>query len=172
VGKKRDNQQGLLRIISGGQTGVDRAALDVAFALGLPHGGFCPLGRRAEDGPIPDHYPLVELASEDYAVRTERNVLESDGTIILYRYRLSGGTLLTFQLARRHQKSYRLVRLDRTPSISDALAWLHSRDIQTLNVAGPRASSDPEIYELAATFLWELLQDFPRIRLSTTNETD
>lgn len=166
MAKKRDNQQGLLRIISGGQTGVDRAALDVAFALGLPHGGFCPRGRRAEDGPIPPQYPLEELDSPDYAVRTERNVIEADGTLILHRFRMSGGTLLTYNLAKKHHKPYRTVRLDRAYDINPMLEWIQNTPILTLNVAGPRASTDPEVYELAATFLWELLNEVPRRRLA------
>ena len=158
MARKRDNQQGLLRIISGGQTGVDRAALDVAFALGLPHGGFCPRGRRAEDGPIPPHYPMEELESEDYAVRTERNIIEADATLILYRTRMTGGTLLTFNLAKKHFKPYRTIRLDRTYDIQSLLQWIQDTPVLTLNVAGPRASTDPEIYELAAAFLWEGLR--------------
>lgn len=165
MGKKRDNQQGLLRIISGGQTGVDRAALDVAFALGLPHGGFCPRGRRAEDGPIPPHYPLEELDTDDYAVRTQRNVIESDATLILYRYRMTGGTLLTFNLAKKHGKPHRTIRLDRACKLPTLLEWIQKTPIHTLNVAGPRASTDPEVYELAATFLWELLNELPRRRV-------
>jgi hypothetical protein len=165
VGKKRDNQQGLLRIISGGQTGVDRAALDVAFALGLPHGGFCPRGRRAEDGSIPPHYPLIELESDDYAVRTEQNIIEADATLILYRTRMTGGTLLTFNLAKKHFKPYRTIRLERTCDTNPLLEWIQNTPIHTLNVAGPRASTDPEVYELAATFLWELLNEVPRRRM-------
>jgi len=164
VGKKRDNQQGLLRIISGGQTGVDRAALDVAFALGLPHGGFCPRGRRAEDGPIPPHYPLEELDTDDYAIRTQRNVIEADATLILYRYRMTGGTLLTFNLAKKHSKPYRAIRLDRACDPQSLLQWIQNTPIHTLNVAGPRASTDPDVYELAATFLRELLNEVPRKR--------
>ena len=165
MAKKRDNQQGLLRIISGGQTGVDRAALDVAFALGLPHGGFCPRGRRAEDGPIPPHYPMEELDTDDYAIRTERNVIEADATLILYRSRMTGGTLLTFHLAKKHCKPHRTIRLDRAYDTQPLLQWIQETPIKTLNVAGPRASTDPDVYELAATFLWELLNEGARKRV-------
>lgn len=163
---KTKSSDALLRIVSGGQTGVDRAALDVAFALGLPQGGYCPRGRKAEDGRIASHYPLIELESDDYAVRTERNVLESSGTLILYRRKMTGGTLLTFRLARRHRKPYFLVRLDRKLDYPAAQNWLEEKKIEVLNVAGPRGSTDPEIYELAAGYLWELLQELPRVRIT------
>ena len=83
------------KIISGGQTGVDRAALDVALALGLAVGGGCPKGRRAEDGIIPDRYPLTETPEPNYEARTRRNVEDADGTLILNRGKLDGGTALT-----------------------------------------------------------------------------
>mgnify|MGYP003793290687 CR=1 FL=1 len=88
------------KIVSGGQTGVDRAALDVAMQLGIPVGGWCPRGRRAEDGRIPDSYPLREASSVNYAKRTELNVRDSDGTLILSGGPLTGGTALTESLAR------------------------------------------------------------------------
>lgn len=90
----------ITKIISGGQTGVDRAALDADAACGIAGGGFCPKGRRAEDGPIPPHYPLTELASADYPTRTRRNVHAADATLVLTRGRLRGGTLYTVQVAR------------------------------------------------------------------------
>ena len=93
-----------VKIISGGQTGVDRAALDVAVELEIPHGGWCPKGRLAEDGRIPDSYKLRETTSREYAVRTEQNVLDSDGTLILYRESISGGTELTLRLAEKHRR--------------------------------------------------------------------
>src|SRR6266851_4977853 len=87
------------KIISGGQTGVDRAALDVALELGIPCGGWCPKGRRAEDGRIPKRYPLVETPTPAYPVRTEWNVRDSDGTLVLARGQASGGTALTIEFA-------------------------------------------------------------------------
>lgn len=87
--------RGVRRIVSGGQTGVDRAALDVAMQLSIEHGGWCPRGRLAEDGTIPSRYDLRETRSAKYHVRTERNVVDSDATLILYRKSLTGGTLLT-----------------------------------------------------------------------------
>lgn len=93
----------MIKIISGGQTGVDRAALDAALQLGIPCGGWCPKGRKAKDGPIPDRYPLKETESGSYPVRTEMNVRDSDGTLILTWGRPTGGTALTVRLARRHK---------------------------------------------------------------------
>src|SRR5437870_9182944 len=105
-------RQGMLtKIISGGQTGVDRAALDVALELGLPCGGWCPKRRRAEDGPIPERYPLTETSSRAYPQRTRCNVLDSDGTLILTRGRPTGGTALTIQIAAESGKPYFVVDL-------------------------------------------------------------
>jgi hypothetical protein len=101
------------KIISGGQTGVDRAALDVALELGLPCGGWCPKGRRAEDGKIPGRYPLEETSSAEYPVRTQLNVEDSDGTLILSWGSPTGGTALTIKLARRLKKPYLLIDLSR-----------------------------------------------------------
>jgi hypothetical protein len=144
------------RIISGGQTGVDRGALDAAMALGIPHGGWCPKGRRAEDGVIPPSYQLSETESAEYAVRTERNVLESDATLILCRGIPSGGTALTLWLAQRHGKPYLIIDLDRS-SPANARRWLTTVRPATLNVAGPRESTAPGIASHACDFLMRLL---------------
>jgi hypothetical protein len=101
----------LRKIISGGQTGVDRGALDAAIELGLEHGGWCPMGRIAEDGFIPTRYALRQTDTEKYAERTERNLLEADGTLILYRRELSGGTDLTRYLCQRHGRPLLLIDL-------------------------------------------------------------
>ncbi|MBI4678851.1 MAG: putative molybdenum carrier protein [Elusimicrobia bacterium] len=140
----------LLRVISGGQTGVDRAALDVALELGLPCGGTAPKGRLAEDGRIPDRYPLVEGPSPDYNVRTEANVKDADATLILVlRKPLSGGTLLTCQLARRHRKPVAVVALDAEDAVAQIRRFLERTRPETLNVAGPRESSSPGIGDRA-----------------------
>ena len=146
------------KVISGGQTGVDRAALDVAIELGIPHGGWCPAGRRSEDGTIAPIYQLQETNSRNYANRTEKNVLDSCGTLILYRRAISGGTALTQRLAQLHSRHCLCVDLG--PSLFDPgqlqttfLNWGISHQIETLNVAGPRASTQPEIYQLAYSFL-------------------
>lgn len=151
-----------LKIVSGGQTGVDRAALDTALALGLAHGGWCPKGRRAEDGRIDDRYQLVETEQEAYEVRTERNVMDSDGTLILYRSRLHGGTALTRSLAIEHEKPLFCVDLDKDPSPDDVLKWIAAEHIQVLNVAGPRVADDggDELVALTEAFLRRVLLSF------------
>ena len=130
----------MLKVVSGGQTGVDRAALDAARATGLPCGGWCPRGRLAEDGAIDPAYPLVETPSADYAQRTEWNVRDSDGTLVVARGRPRGGTALTMTLARRHGKPLLVVDLSRNPSPEEVARWIEAHAMGTLNVAGPRES--------------------------------
>jgi hypothetical protein len=142
-----------MKIISGGQTGVDRAALDVAIELGIPHGGWCPKGRLAEDGPIPDRYQLSETESADYPARTERNVADSDATLILYRGRIAGGTDLTLRLAKQLRRPWLAVDLDGNPDPAEVSAWLKRENIEILNVAGPRESQSPGIGQFAKEFL-------------------
>jgi len=148
----------LQKIVSGGQTGVDRAALDVAQALGIPSGGWCPLGRRAEDGAIAALYPLRETPTDDYECRTEWNVRDSDGTLILAYGALTGGTALTARLARQYDRPLWVVDLAAPAAFSQIRQWLQKHDIQTLNVAGPRESNHPGIYAQAADYLRQLLQ--------------
>ena len=145
------------RIVWGGETGVDRAALDVAGALGIDCGGWCPRGRRAEDGPIAPGYALVETESTRYEERTERNVLDSDGTLILTRGELAGGTALTRELALRHGRPVLVVDLGDDPSARTVRDWIESRRIATLNVAGPRESGQPGIHAAAKSFLTAVL---------------
>ncbi|MGR9106566.1 MAG: putative molybdenum carrier protein [Gammaproteobacteria bacterium] len=135
-----------ISVISGGQTGVDRAALDAAMAMNIPVGGWCPKGRRAEDGRIPERYPLRETASEDYALRTRLNVLDADATLILCRGSLAGGTLLTKQLADGHDKKLRIADPGCAEDHRAVAAWLIENGIGTLNVAGPREEKVPGIY--------------------------
>ncbi|MEM7456589.1 MAG: putative molybdenum carrier protein [Planctomycetota bacterium] len=145
------------KIVSGGQTGVDRAALDVAIYLNIDHGGKCPKGRLAEDGTIPDSYQLTENDSSDYSVRTEQNVVESDGTLILHTGVVSGGTGLTRKLAADHKRACLTIQL--TPDdvsaadVSCVQRWLSATNIGVLNIAGPRESSSPGISLLAERFL-------------------
>ncbi len=148
---------GLVKIVSGGQTGVDRGALDAAIACGIEHGGWCPKGRLAEDGPIDRRYQLAELDSRDYAARTEQNVIDSDGTLILYRHTLVGGTLLTNRLASRWNKPLFRIRLDRQHRLERAVEWIIENKIQVLNIAGPRASSHPGLERQAYQVVFQLL---------------
>lgn len=144
----------LARIVSGGQTGVDRGALDAALDAGFDCGGWCPRGRIAEDGEIPSRYRLVELAGTGYEKRTLKNVLDSDGTAILYFGVLEGGTLQTREYCVSHGKPVELVDATRaTPGeaaarIGDFVARL---GIAVLNVAGPRASKQPAAHDYART---------------------
>jgi hypothetical protein len=146
------------RIVSGGQTGVDRGALDAAIEIGLAHGGWCPRGRLAEDGVIPSRYELRETASSEYPVRTEQNVLDSDGTLILYWGKLQGGTELTYRLARKHGKPWLLVDLMSPVDASRVRQWLSQHQVAVLNVAGPRESSRAGIAALTRRLLNEVLQ--------------
>ncbi len=148
------------RIISGGQTGVDRAALDAATELGLETGGWCPKGRRAEDGPIDKRYPLKETDSRNYAFRTEKNVLDSDGTLILTSGSPKGGTALTIKLARVHQKPLLIIDLSALKDFRSVRDWGKTHQIKILNVAGPRASESPGIHNEAICFLKKILQPF------------
>ena len=144
------------RIVSGGQTGVDRAGLEVALALGIEHGGWCPAGRLAEDGSVPSRYQLQESHSREYPVRTEQNVLDSDATLILYETRLSGGSLLTRRCCQRAGKPCLCVRLDRDPP-EKVRQWLDAQQPETLNVAGPRESTAPGIFDRSLAFLLRVL---------------
>ena len=141
------------KIVSGGQTGVDRAALDVAREAGLELGGWCPAGRRAEDGPIAAHYPLRATPSADPAERTGWNVRDSDGTLVLTTGPLHGGTERTVQAAHAHRKPLLVVELARGEDPAYVAEWIAERGIRVLNVAGPRESEVPGIHERAAAFL-------------------
>jgi 16S rRNA (cytosine1402-N4)-methyltransferase len=168
------------KLVSGGQTGVDRGALDAAIALNLAHGGWCPRGRLAEDGMIPPQYQLLETESTQYHIRTERNIRESDGTLIVFRGKMSGGTSLTFRMAVDRRKPFLMVDLNRfdwnPPPLSlgkrkeDAqssgnserhnvrtiLTWLAASRIAVLNVAGPRESGEPGIQAETARLVMAL----------------
>lgn len=146
------------RIVSGGQTGVDRGALDAAIALDIEHGGWCPRGRLAEDGAIPLMYNLTETASSKYWVRTEQNVVDSDGTLILHVGELSGGTDLTHRMARKHGKPVLLIDLSGNHALDEARQWLAKYWVEVLNVAGPRESSSPGVEDAAKQFVERLLE--------------
>ncbi|MEJ2688633.1 MAG: putative molybdenum carrier protein [Deltaproteobacteria bacterium] len=145
-----------LKIISGGQTGADRAALDVAIRKGFAHGGWIPKGRLTEAGPLPEKYKLQETATESYSQRTEKNIQEADGTVILSHGILTGGSSLTEKLAQKHGKPLLHLNLDKI-SLTDAArrlhCWLAANEIEVVNVAGTRASTDPEIYDATVQVL-------------------
>lgn len=146
----------LSKIISGGQTGADRAALDWAIERGIPHGGWCPRGRRAEDGPIDQRYNLVETPSEDYSQRTEWNVRDSDGTAVFsIRKELRGGSLLTVKLAEQYGKPViHLCEEDEQADHAQELRSFIARfGISVLNIAGPRASEESGVYRFVSSVL-------------------
>ncbi len=144
------------KIVSGGQTGVDRATLDVAIELGIPHGGWVPAGRLAEDGIMPECYNVLETPSSDPAQRTEWNVRDADATLIISNGRLIGGSQLTLEMAKKYEKHYLHIDLSvvtETEAINQIKDWLNSVDCKVLNVAGPRNSEDLEIYQNAKIIL-------------------
>lgn len=151
------------RLASGGQTGVDRAALDAALELGLPCGGWCPKGRKAEDGVIDDCYPLVETPSAGYSQRTKWNIRDSDGTLILTWGEPTGGTLLTVNECHKAGKPHLVLDLaaegDVYEAVKVAREWVMANlSGGVLNVAGPRASRHPVVYEGARAFVMAVLK--------------
>jgi len=143
-------------VVSGGQTGVDRAALDWAIERSIPHGGWCPLGRKAEDGPIADRYQLRETQHASYKERTARNVVDSDGTLILNIGALDGGTLRTADHAKNQRKPFLVIDLatrDMEGAAAAVLMYLKEARIGILNIAGPRESKRPGVYRLAYDLL-------------------
>jgi hypothetical protein len=137
------------KIISGGQTGADRAALDVAIKLDIPHGGWIPNGRKTEKGPLPDKYQLQELPTNSYEARTERNVQDADGTLIIARGKLTGGSDYTRQITLKRKKQLLGIDLNligHYDAASLIVSWIKLQRVQVLNVAGPRKSEDTQIY--------------------------
>ncbi|MDN5216049.1 putative molybdenum carrier protein [Fulvivirgaceae bacterium BMA12] len=147
------------KIISGGQTGVDRAALDFAMEHNIACRGWCPKGRLAEDGEIPTKYPLQETVSRRYEKRTKKNVIDSDGTLIITdKEPLSLGTKLTMEICQKHQKPYLILHSEpSTDAVQQFWAWVSKNAISVLNIAGPRESTVPGIYKQSGsllTLLW------------------
>lgn len=141
------------KIISGGQTGVDRAALDAAIDNGIAHGGWCPSGRLAEDGVIDVRYLLRETDSREYSTRTRWNVRDSDGTMIINQGLLEGGTALTVQAAKSLNKPCLIIDVDQR-FLDDLISnWITLNQIKVLNVAGPRESKRPGIYQISYALL-------------------
>jgi hypothetical protein len=136
------------KIISGGQTGAERAALDAAIEMNISHGGWIPKGRWAEDGPLPEKYQLQEMPTDSYPARTEHNVIDSDGTLIIARGKLTGGSDYTREMALKHKKQLLYVDLNNYEPYDAAsliTSWVRMQRIEILNVAGPRASKVPAI---------------------------
>jgi len=154
-----------MKIISGAQTGVDRAALDAAMAFGMDVGGWCPRGRKALDGIIPPKYPLQETKGASYQTRTKWNVRDADATLILCMGEPSGGTALTIKYCEQLGKPYHVHRLNSEwgtyidgDGCSDVLYWMNCHDIHVLNVAGPREGKHGPVYDQAYYYLKDLFQ--------------
>jgi hypothetical protein len=147
-----------IKIVSGGQTGVDRAALDFALVNGIPCGGWCPRGRKAEDGPIHELYPLREMPTEAYSRRTEQNIIDSDATLVLYDRKADRGTRTTISLCLRLKKPVLYISLESENNIGEIRDWIRHYRVKVLNIAGPRESSDPGIYRKSFAFLEDLFE--------------
>lgn len=174
------------KVISGGQTGVDRAALKIAKELGIPHGGWCPYKRNAEDGIVPLEYQLEELlaptAEENldpdatYKSRTKLNVQNSDGTLVILKNHAIGGTAYTIKMAKELNKPYFIINIRDNPKITDVVAtWIIKNNLRTLNIAGPRETQEPGIYEAAYNILQKLLNHpllTPNKDISTLTKTE
>jgi hypothetical protein len=146
----------MLTITSGGQTGVDRAALDFAIGHRLPHSGWCPKGRLAADGVLPERYQLQETESAGYRQRTKLNVRDSDATLILNVGPLDGGTLQTLRFAHTLKKPHLVLQLDAEDwehAVQDLRRWLEVAAPSVLNVAGPREEKRPGAYATAMAML-------------------
>lgn len=145
-----------MKIISGGQTGVDQAALDAAIKHGIPHGGWVPKGRKTEAGPLASKYKLKELDSDRYRDRTEKNIIDGDGTLIFSFGALTGGSALTESLALKHDRPCLVIDLEHVSGNEAIIAiekWLEKYSIRILNVAGPRLSGEPRIYDAVYAIL-------------------
>jgi len=148
-----------LKIISGGQTGTDRAALDFALKNGINCGGWCPAGRLAEDGIIPDRYPLRETASSDPSERTVLNVNDSEGTLIICCTEADEGSRHTISMAKEVKKPVYIIRETDVINPKEFNIWLDVNKINVLNVAGPRESNDPGVYAFALTAMDRLFRN-------------
>lgn len=147
-----------ITIISGGQSGTDRAALDFAINNNIPCGGWCPMGRLAEDGRIDDKYPLKETETAEPNDRTRLNVAESNATLIIYRKNLDKGTKLTIQVAKEMLKPVFIVSKNKGFSVEEFRGWMEVHKIDTLNIAGPRESNDEGVYRYAFEVLESLFE--------------
>lgn len=144
------------KIVSGGQTGADRAGLDFAIAHQIPHGGWCPKGRRALDGPLDSKYQLTETPSSGYPQRTEWNVRDSDATLVFtFAANATGGSLKTLELAKKHAKPH--LHVHKATSHKDVLRFLNRHQPRVLNIAGSREEKEPGLYAWVLESLRSLL---------------
>jgi hypothetical protein len=160
----------LKKIISGGQTGADQAALDVAIKMGIPHGGWIPKGRKTEKGYLPDKYRLQEMPDGNYAKRTVKNVIDSGATLILSHGKLSGGSEFTRIVAEKYRRPCLHVDLSLQSDLRAARTikdWIIQCKIEVLNVAGPRESNDPHIYAATVNILQTALSGVKKRQYST-----
>lgn len=170
------------QIVSGGQTGVDRAALDVAIESNISHCGWCPFERKAEDGVIPSKYilkeapqPTFEESSDPDAIykkRTELNAKDSDGTLIIIKEPPIGGTLYTIEMLKKHEKPFLVFDLSTNLKITDISKWILENNIHKLNVAGPRASQTEGIYNSAYDLLKQVINDKLLIQKKIENKSE
>jgi Circularly permutated YpsA SLOG family len=158
------------KIISGGQTGADQAALDAAIKWNIPHGGWVPKGRLTEAGRIPDKYNMQEMPTESYHARTEQNVIDSDGSLMISHGPLTDGSKLTREMALKHNRPCLHIDLndiDASKAAGQVHEWVTKSRIEILNVAGPRSSNDTSIYQAVIHVLTiVLIMDFVEIRMS------
>ena len=156
----------IIKVVSGGQTGADRGGLDAAIALAIPHGGWCPKGRLAEDGRIPDVYNQQELYSRFYAHRTEQNVIDSDATVIFTYGPPEGGSKRTVQFAEKHGRPYICIDMngDNLTAAEKIVDWLLPlRNSQlVLNVAGSRGSRNPGLQRRVCDIIKEVIMTINR----------
>lgn len=144
--------------------------MDVSLRFNIPHAGWIPKGRRTEDGPLPDRYELQEMPTGSYEARTEQNVIDSDGTVIISHGKLAGGSAYTRKMAMKHARPWFHADLNKLPTFQAAAIiddWILKNEIETLNVAGPRASEDPLIYGLVTVIL-ELVLNLTKAKTETT----
>jgi len=145
------------KVISGGQSGADQAGLNWAIAHNLPHGGWCPKGRRSEDGPIDSRYLLIETPSSNYLERTEWNVRDSDATLIFtLTEKLDGGSKNTKELAEKLGKPWRHIHPRVHPKF--IASFLAKHEVKILNIAGKRESSAPGISKWVAEMLQQAIE--------------
>lgn len=158
------------RIISGGQTGADQAALDTAIKWNIPHGGWIPKGRLTEAGRLSDKYNMQEMPTNSYPARTEKNVIDSDATLIISHGPLTDGSKHTKEMALKHEKPFlhiNLNEIDSSRAAGQVHDWITKLKVEILNVAGPRASNDPSIYQAVMHVLTiVIVMDFIEIKMS------